>query len=69
MEHVAALQHDGRHGGERVSEADHAHVVTVLPQPSLLVATLETENENEMQVLKVLTNEKTVKILSYSIDA
>ena len=42
MEHVTTLQHDGGDGGERVGEADHAHVVTILSQTRLLVASLKT---------------------------
>ena len=39
---MAALEQDGGDGGQGVSEADHAHVVSILLETSCLVTTLET---------------------------
>ena len=36
VEDVSTLQHDGGRGGQRLREADHAHVVRVLPQRRLV---------------------------------
>ena len=45
---MAALQQDGGDGREWVSEADHAHVVIVLPQPRALVAPLQTRQTHRL---------------------
>ena len=39
---MATLQQDGGDGGQRVSEADHTHVIRVLLERSALVTPLET---------------------------
>ena len=48
VEHVAAVEQHGGDRGERVGEADHAHVVIVLPQPRALVAPLQTRQTHRL---------------------
>ena len=48
VEHVAAVEQHGGDRGERVGEADHAHVVIVLPQPRALVAALQARQTRRL---------------------